>query len=321
MRILTVVESAASGPDGDTVALLAHVATLTEDSVAVVFGSGLSQAAIDSVGETGVARILVADGPEFESARTAARVATIQELLGREPVDAILFAPSLVAPELAGALGATLDAGVSWGLTDLSIEASSLKAIRHVSDDSELVDITWRQGPPLAVFRSFGKEAAPVAQHATIEQIPSVPASDLPRIVKQEWAPTATSGARLEDARIIVAGGRGAGSPEGLDLVRQLAETMGAAFGVSLPVVDMGWATRDRQVGQTGTVVAPELYIACGISGQIQHRLGIARSRYIVAINNDPDAPIMRWADLAIVGDLHTLLPKLVDEVSQAVPN
>jgi electron transfer flavoprotein alpha subunit len=314
MRVLIVIESGPAGPDGDSIALLAHAAALAEESMALMFGSALHETAIEVVGQTGVGRIMIADAAEFDGPLIGARVATIDAVLARAPVDAVLFAPSLVAPELAGTLGATLGASVAWGLTDLSLDAGVLKATRPVNDDSEIVDVTWSDGPALAVFRSFSGEASPSSRRGTIEHVPPATARNVPRIVRQERAESSSQN-RLEDARIVVAGGRGVGSTEGLDLVRDLAGAMGAAFGVSLPVVDSGWAPRDRQVGQTGTVIAPDLYVACGISGQIQHRLGIARSRYIVAINNDPDAPIMRWADLAIVGDLHALLPKLTDEI------
>jgi electron transfer flavoprotein alpha subunit len=317
MRILTVIESAGAGPDGEAIALLARVAAITGESSALVFGPALPEAAIQALEQTGVAKILIAEAPQFDSPLAADRAATIEAILAPAPADAVLFAPSLVAPEVAGTLGARLAGGVAWGLTDLSCDNDVLKATRRVNDDSEVVDMTWTEGLALAVFRSFSGEVVASTHRGTIEHIPAADGSHLPRIVRQERA-AASSQDRLGDARIVVAGGRGVGSPDGLELVRELAATMGAVFGVSLPVVDAGWAPRDRQVGQTGTVIAPELYVACGISGQIQHRLGIERSRYIVAINNDPDAPIMRWADVAIVGDLHKLIPKLTDELRQA---
>jgi electron transfer flavoprotein alpha subunit len=232
--------------------------------MALMFGSALHETAIEVVSQTGVGRIMVADAAEFDGPLIAARVATIDAVLARAPVDAVLFAPSLVAPELAGTLGATLGAGVAWGLTDLSLDAGALKAIRPVNDDSEIVDVTWSDGPALAVFRSFSGEASPSSRRGTIEHVPPATARNVPRIVRQERAESSSQN-RLEDARIVVAGGRGVGSAEGLDLVRDLAGAMGAAFGVSLPVVDSGWAPRDRQVGQTGTVIAPDLYVACGM--------------------------------------------------------
>jgi len=127
-----------------------------------------------------------------------------------------------------------------------------------------------------------------------------------------------TGAAALDTADIIVSGGRGLRSADELDLVRDLADALGGTVGVSLPLVDMGWAPRAMQVGQTGTVVSPRLYIACGISGQIQHKIGIEKSGLIVAINTDKDAPIMSFCDLGIVGDLRTLLPKLAAEVRAA---
>jgi electron transfer flavoprotein alpha subunit len=216
---------------------------------------------------------------------------------------------------VAAGLAARLDAGLNWDVTDLALVDGELVAKRPALGDTVLVDAGWKGTPRLALIRSGTFDPPEPTGSSEVEEFSASfeDFSTLASLVSHETEQAA--GPSIEEADIIVAGGRGLGSPEGFRLCEDLAEALGGAVAATRAVVDAGWYPYATQVGQTGKSVSPKLYIACGISGAIQHKVGMQGSGTIVAINKDPNAPIFDFADVGVVGDLNSIVPKLTELV------
>jgi electron transfer flavoprotein alpha subunit len=227
----------------------------------------------------------------------------------------VLFGASVLASDIASGLAARLDAGLNWDLTDLSVDDGELVGKRPALGDTVVVDVGWKGGPKLGLVRAGSFDPVESGGTAEVESFDASFSdfSTLAALIGQTTE--ASSGPSIEDADIIVAGGRGLGSPEGFTLLEELAAALGGAVGATRAVVDAGWYPYSTQVGQTGKSVSPRLYIACGISGAIQHKVGMQGSGTIIAINKDPNAPIFDFCDIGVVGDLHQIVPKLTELV------
>ena len=223
----------------------------------------------------------------------------------------------MLAADVAAGLAARLDAGLNWDLADLAVEDGELVGKRPALGDSVYVDVGWTSEPRLALFRSGTFEPAESGGSAEVEKFESRLQDFSLAAAMLEQAHEESEGPSIEDADVIVAGGRGLGSPENFALVEELAKALGGAVAATRAVVDAGWYPYAAQVGQTGKTVSPKLYIAFGISGAIQHKVGMQGSNVIVAINKDPNAPIFEFADFGVVGDLHEIVPKLTELVRQ----
>jgi electron transfer flavoprotein alpha subunit len=296
--------------------VLSKAATLGDDVSAVVTGSGVKGIA-DGAGAYGAARVYVADDPALEAPLPQPRVDVIARLVRDQGIDTVLFANSVLAADVAAGVAARLDAGLNWDLTDIASEDGRLVGKRPALQDSVHVDVGWKGEPRVALFRSGAFDPAETGGQAEVEEIP-VELEDFSTAARMvEQAHEESEGPSIEDAEVVVAGGRGLGGPENFTLVEELAKALGGAVGATRAVVDAGWYPYSTQVGQTGKTVAPKLYIACGISGAIQHKVGMQSSGTIVAINKDPNAPIFEFSDLGVVGDVHQVVPKLTDLVKQ----
>jgi electron transfer flavoprotein alpha subunit len=291
--------------------VLSKAASLGEaDVTGVVLGSDVSPLASEA-GKFGAARVLVADDPALEAPLPQPRVDALAQIVRDRGFDTVLFAGSVLAADTAAGLAARLDAGLNWDLTDIASEDGRLVGKRPALEDSVYVDVGWRGEPRLALFRSGAFDPAETGGEAEVEEV-SVSLEDFSQAAKMlEQAHEEQSGPSIEDAEIIVAGGRGLGGPESFKLCEELAEALGGAVAATRAVVDAGWYPYAAQVGQTGRSVSPKLYVACGISGAIQHKVGMQSSNVIVAINKDPNAPIFEFSDLGVVGDLHEIVPQL----------
>jgi electron transfer flavoprotein alpha subunit len=241
-----------------------------------------------------------------------ARVDVLARLVRDEGFDRILFAQSVLAADVAAGLSARLDAGLNWDLVDLTADNVGK---RPALADSVVVDVGWSSDVKLAIFRSGTFDANETGGTAEVKDA----AVELENFSLQaemlEQAHAEQQGPSIEEADVIVAGGRGLGEPEKFALAEELAQVLGGAVAATRAVVDAGWYPYSAQVGQTGKTVSPKLYVALGISGAIQHKVGMQGSNVIVAINKDANAPIFEFSDLGVVGDLHEIVPKLVELV------
>jgi electron transfer flavoprotein alpha subunit len=282
------------------------------DATGVVLGPGAREAAAGA-GKFGAAKVYVADSEALESPLPQARVDALAALVEQTGADAVLFGASVLAADVAAALAARLDAGLNWDLTDLEVADGELVGKRAALGDTVLVDVGWTGGPRIALVRAGTFDPVESGGDAEVEEF-SPEFSDFSTLATLvEQTQEESSGPSIEDADIIVAGGRGLGSPEGFSLLEELASALGGAVAATRAVVDAGWYPYATQVGQTGKTVSPKLYVACGISGAIQHKVGMQGSGTIVAINKDPNAPIFDFCDFGVVGDLHQIVPKLTE--------
>jgi electron transfer flavoprotein alpha subunit len=316
MATLVYVEDHEGEPVKGSLGVLSKVAQLGDDVAAVLCGSGV-EALGEQVGKHGAKRVLVADDPALEAPLSQPRVDVLAKLVESEGFDTVVFGASVLTADIAAGLAARLEAGLNWDLVDLVQEDGKLVGKRPALQDSVLLDVGWKTEPRLALIRSGTFEPAEGGGSAEVTKIP-VEIEDWSQQAKMlERAHEESEGPSIEDAEVIVAGGRGLGKPENFSLVEDLAKALGGAVAATRAVVDAGWYPYASQVGQTGKTVAPKLYIACGISGAIQHKVGMQGSGTIVAINKDPNAPIFEYSDLGVVGDVHEIVPKLTELVKQ----
>jgi len=294
--------------------VLSRAVALGDDVAGVVVGSGVGEVAT-SAGAYGAATVYVVDDPAFEAPLPQPRVDALEAVVSQSGAENVLFGASVLAADVAAGLAARLDAGLNWDVTDFSLDRGALVAKRPALGDTVLVDVGWTSTPRLALVRSGAFDPVESGGSATVENVTVTPQdfSTAARMVEQ--AHEETSGPSIEDADVIVAGGRGLGSPDGFKLAEDLAAALGGAVGATRAVVDAGWYPYAAQVGQTGKSVSPKLYIALGISGAIQHKVGMQSSGAIVAINKDANAPIFDFADFGVVGDLNQVAPKLAELV------
>jgi electron transfer flavoprotein alpha subunit len=300
----------------DSLGVLGKAAQLGGDVSALLAGSGVEGLA-RTAATFGAAHVYVADDPALEAPLPQPRVDVLAKLVQENGFDAVLFAATVLTADIAAGLAARLDVGLNWDLVDLTQEDGKLVGKRPALDDTVYIDVGWKSEPRLALIRTGTFEPVETGGEAEVEKA-AVQLEDFStRATMIEQAHEESEGPSIEDADVIVAGGRGLGAPENFALVEELAKALGGAVAATRAVVDAGWYPYAAQVGQTGKTVSPRLYIAVGISGAIQHKVGMQASNVIVAINKDPNAPIFEYADLGVVGDLHEIVPKLTELVRQ----
>ncbi len=290
---------------------------LGELLVAVALGDGVEAVAPD-LGGYGVEKVYVVEDGLLKDYRAETFVPAIAEILQDLDPKVVLTSASVDGKDLSARLAARLEAGLATDCTELTIEGGGLKAKRPVYAGKAFVWCEWAEGawPQMASCRPNVMDclAPDASKKAEVENDGvTVPAADLTRVLNVEK--DAGGMLDLTEAEIVVSGGRGMKAPENFAVLEELAAILGGTVGASRSAVDSGWRPHADQVGQTGKVVTPTLYIACGISGAIQHLAGMSSSKYIVAVNKDAEAPIFSKADYGVVEDLFQFLPALVEEV------
>jgi electron transfer flavoprotein alpha subunit len=311
---LVFLEHRGSELSKNALGVLGKAAALGGDVAGVVLGSGVDAVA-SAAGSYGAPVVYVVDDPALEAPLPQPRVDALEAVVKESGAENVLFASSVLAADVAAGLAARLGAGLNWGLTDLSLDGGELTGKSPVLGDTVLVDVGWKTTPRLALVRSGAFDPVESGGSAEVRPVGAQFQDFSTRASLVDHLEEKASGPSIEDADIIVAGGRGLGAPEGFGIAEDLADALGGAVAATRAVVDAGWYPYATQVGQTGKSVTPKLYIALGVSGAIQHKVGMQNSGTIVAINKDPNAPIFDFADYGVVGDLHAIAPKLAELV------
>jgi electron transfer flavoprotein alpha subunit len=284
----------------------------------VALGPGASQAAAQA-GEYGAATLYASDDQAFDDFIAQPHAHVLHELAKQHQPELILFAPTYDSRDIAGRLQAKTGSTLMSNVSDL---LGPDYAQTQIFGGSQIVDVTLSgPDPKLVIVRAKSFEAAPAeaASAANVVQIDVEIPQEAKKAKRVERHEEAAAGPKMEDAKVVIAGGRGLGDASNFKLLDELAAAIGgAAVGASRAVVDAGWVPYSMQVGQTGKTVKPEVYIAVGISGAIQHLVGMKSSKRIIAINKDKDAPIFQFADLGIVGDALKVLPQLTEQIRAA---
>ena len=318
MATLVFLEHHGSELQKGSLGVLARASQLGGGDVAAVLVGADVKALAAEAGTYGATKVHVAEDASFEPPLPQARVDAIAKVVEDGGYDTVLFANSVLAADIAAGLAARLDAGLNWDLADIALDGETLVGKRPALQDSVMADVGWKSEPRLALFRSGSFDATPTGGGAPQVEDVAVELEEHSRsakVVDQQLEES--SGPSIEDADIIVAGGRGLGAPDKFTLAEELARALGGAVGATRAVVDAGWYPYAAQIGQTGKTVSPKLYVALGISGAIQHKVGMQSSNVIVAINKDGNAPIFEFSDLGVVGDLHEIVPKLIELLNQ----
>jgi electron transfer flavoprotein alpha subunit len=319
MNAIVFIEHHGTDLHKGSLGVLAKASSLGAGRVAaVLIGGEEVETLAPEVARFGAATVHIASGAAFGAPLPQPRVDALAELVRNGDYDTVLFSNSVLVADIAAGLAARLEAGVNWDLVDIEIVDDHLIGRRLALGDSTFVEVGWHSAHRLAVCRSGSFE--PVASEIADPQVDHVivqcqPHSVLATMVEQRVQ--VDDGPSVEDAEVIVAGGMGLGAAEHFSVAEELAAALGGVVGATRAAVYAGWRPYSAQIGQTGKTVSPRLYVALGISGAIQHKVGMQSSKVIVAINKDPAAPIFEFSDLAVVGDVLEIVPRLTELINQ----
>lgn len=312
--VLVIVEATASTVRTPSLELLTIARRLGEPS-AVLFGTP-EDSVVAILGEHGATTVYAVPAPEAEEYLSLPKAEAVTDLARRLSPAAVLITSSPEGKDIAARVAVALDSGIITDAVDVSTADGVVVATQSIVSGRFTATSRVERGPAVITVRPNSAEPTPAPATPGVHTVDLTP-SEVARGARVIASNPKQSSGRpdLSDAAVVVAGGRGVGSPEGFAKVESLADALGAAVGASRTATDVGWAPHESQIGQTGKTIAPALYVAAGISGAIQHRAGMQSSKTIVAVNKDPKAPIFGIADFGVVGDLHTVLPALTEEI------
>ena len=288
---------------------------LGEPLVGALIGSDLAHAVEAFRG--GLTKLYLVEGARYRPYSADAYIDAARAIIEASAPSVVLFAHGAETREWVPRLAAKIGAGLVMACSAVAIEEGALIASKPVNGGGVLAEYVVHGACRMATLQTSAFEVATAVSHAECIAIEVAPSTESRLTVLSEESVGAASGPRLKDAKVVVCGGRGVGGPENWHFIEEASTVLGGAVGCSRPVADSGWVPSAHQVGISGTSVAPDLYIAVGISGAAQHLAGITAARKVVAINNSPDAEIFMRADYGVVGDYREVLPAFVERVKQ----
>jgi electron transfer flavoprotein alpha subunit len=312
-EVLVVVEHSGGAVKKVTLELLTLARKLGEPAAVVLGEPGTAAGLSDRLGEYGAAKIYAAEHADLTGYLVAPKAAVLAKLVAEVSPSAVLLPSTQEGKEIAARLAVKLDNGLLTDVVDLAPDGTARQV---VFAGSTIVTSKVTKGLPLVTLRpnSVTPTPAPAAPEVSTVDVALSDADKLTtvtnRVVEQKG-----SRPELTEAQVVVSGGRGVGSADNFKLVEELADLLGGAVGASRAATDSGFYPHQFQVGQTGKTVSPQLYIALGISGAIQHRAGMQTSKTIIAVNKDAEAPIFELADFGVVGDLFKVVPQAAEEI------
>ena len=314
-QVLVLVEHGDGAVKKVTLELLTAARALGEPAAVVVGPPGSAAPLVDKLGEYGATTVYVAESPDVEKHLVTPQAEVLASLVGRTSPAAVLLASTAEGKEIAARLAMRTRSGILTDAVGLDADGT---ATQSIFGGAVVVKSRVRSGTPIVTVRPNSVTAQPAPAQPTTQEVEvTLPdaargATVLERVVEEKGSRPA-----LTDASVVVSGGRGLGAGENFALVEKLADALGGAVGASRAATDAGWYPHQAQVGQTGVTVSPQLYVAVGISGAIQHRAGMQTSKTIVAINKDAEAPIFELVDFGVVGDLFQVVPQLTEEIAR----
>jgi electron transfer flavoprotein alpha subunit len=313
--VLVLVDSVDGTVKKATFELLTAARQLGEPAAVVVGAPGTAGPLKEQLAKYGAAKVYVAEGEEIAGYSVAPRAEALAAVVEQASPAAVLVSSTPENKEIAARLAVKIDSGLLYDAVGLDGDG---RATQQIFGASITTTSKVTRGVPVITVRP--NSFAPEESAGAAEEVPvAVTVSDAAKAARIVDTVVEEKGSRpqLSDASVVVSGGRGIGNADNFAIIEKLADSLNAAVGASRAVVDAGWVPHSMQVGQTGVTVSPQLYVAVGISGAIQHRAGMQTSKTIVAINKDPEAPIFELADFGVVGDLFQVAPQLTDEVTK----
>ena len=320
MKALVLAEAREGALRNVSFEAIAAAKQLTDDVTAVVIGDHV-QALAQELGEYGAGRVLVVEDERLKHYTPDGYGQVLRQLIDQESPDLIVLGHTALGKDIAPKLAARLDAGLISDVVSIEGTGQDAEFVRPIYSGKAFEKVKFKESVMFFTIRPNNIDALPRQAGANVTvETPAVELKDLAMIVK-EVVRKATGKVDLSEAKVIVAGGRGVKSEDGFKPLEELAELLGGAVGASRGACDADYCDYALQIGQTGKVVTPDLYIACGISGAIQHLAGMSNAKVIVAINKDPEANIFSVADYGIVGDLFDVVPMLTEEFRKHLVN
>lgn len=315
--ILVFVESAEGKIKKTSLEAIAYAKGMGGDVTAIAFGTEVSDSELQGLGNYGASKVLHVKDDRYNQGVIQAYASVIADAMNKEGADVLVLANSSLGNPVSARVAVKVDASLVSNVTELPDTSAGFKVKRSIYTGKAFANVELTKDKKILAIKKNAAEVKEIGGTATVEAFAgSASEGDFSaNITKTEKA---TGEILLPEAELVVSGGRGLKGPENWGMIEELAKVLGAATGCSKPVSDMDWRPHHEHVGQTGVKVSPQLYIAVGISGAIQHLAGVNSSKNIVVINKDPEAPFFKAADYGIVGDAFEVIPKLTEAIKAA---